>query len=217
MLDIKIIAIKDILPVNRVGFVPDFSPLSLKIDGSGFLEANEVHINDIPSPEFMVLSGGTLIAQVPDSQVRSKIRSVTVFSTVPTPTRSSILRFEVGRTVSSLQGLEKLVQLFTKLLLQTPGSDLFNPEDGGGVLSIVGRVVGKRDTSPLSASLVSAVNRTRDQLIAKQNQITRIPPDERLLRADTQAVGFNPNTSTLAARISVGAVSGRTAVANLTF
>jgi hypothetical protein len=217
VLDIKIIAIKDILPVNRVSFVPGFSPRSIRIEGDLLLQADEVIINDIPAPEFIAISNGQLIAQVPDSQVRSSIRSVTVFATKPSPDRRSILRFEVGRTISPIKGLEKLIQYFCKILIQTPGSDSFSPGEGGGLLSLVGRVVSKKDSLSLQAAVVSAVNRSRDQIVSKQSRMQRIPPDERLLRADTQAVGFNPNTSTLSARVSVGAVSGRQAVANLTF
>lgn len=217
MIDIKVIAIKDILPVNRVSFVNDFSPLSLMIEGSLLLQANEVLINEIDSPEFMILSNDRLIAQVPESQVKSRLRSVTVLATKPSADRTSILHLDAGKTFSRLQGLEKLVQYFVKILLQNPGSDIFNPTEGGGVLGMIGRVVSRNDSTSLSASLVSAVNQTRDQVIARQNRISRIPSDERLLRADTQAVGFNPNTTSLAARISIGAVSGREAVANLTF
>lgn len=217
MLDIKIIAIKDILPVNKVSFVFGMSPRSLRIEGSNLLQADEVIINDIPSPEFMSVSNSKIIAQVPDSQKESTIRKISVLATKPSPDRRSILRFDVGRTITSIKGIEKLIQYFTKMLLQTPGSDRFNPADGGGLLSMVGRAVSKNDSKSLQASVVSAVSRTREQVIARQNKIARIPPDERLLRADTQAVGFNPNTTTLAARVSVGAVSGRSAVANLTF
>lgn len=217
MIDIKIITIKDILPVNRVIFVPDFLPLSIRIEGNSLLQANEVLINDINAPEFMIISNNALVAQVPTSQVSSKLYSVTVLSTKPSVDRSSVLHLDAGKSITSLKGIEKLVQYFTKILLQNPGSDIFNPTEGGGVLGLVGRTVSKKDSDSLSAALVSAVNQTRDQIIAKQAKLIRIPADERLLRADTQGVGFNPNTTTLAARISLGAVSGRDAVANLTF
>jgi hypothetical protein len=217
MIDLKILTIKDILPVNRVSYVPNFSPQSIRIDGQLLLQANEVFINDIPSPEFMAISNSQIIAQVPDSQTKTLLRSVTVLATKPSVDRSSILHFDAGKSITSLKGLERLVQYFVKMLLQNPGSDIFNPADGGGVLGLVGKVVSKKDSSSLAASLVSSVTRTQEQVIARQNKIPRLPPDERLLRAETQAVGFNPNTTTLAARISVGAVSGREAVANLTF
>ena len=216
MKDIKIIAIKDILTVTRAERVPNFQPATLALIGLKFLQADEVVINDIPAKEFMVMSSTKILAQIPDSQVRSTIRRVTVYATRPFPDRKSQLRFEVGG-IASLQGLERLVQHFTKILIQTPGSDSFNPTEGGGVLSLIGTVVGRKDSTALRAAIVSAVGRARDQIVTKQSRNPQISPDERLLRADTVAVGFDPNTSTLAARITLGAVSGREAVANLTF
>lgn len=217
MIDIKVILIRDILPVNRVSYVPNFSPLSLIIEGTQLQQANDVLINGIDSPEFMIISNNKIVAQVPDSQVDSRLNSVTVIATKPSADRTSILYLDAGRSFTKLEGIEKLVQYFTKVLIQNPGSDIFNPTEGGGVLSLVGRVVAKSDNTSLPAAIVAAVNQTRDQILAKQNKIQRIPSDERLLRADAQAVGFNPSTTSLAARISIGAASGRDAVANLTF
>lgn len=216
MKDIKVIAIKNILTVNRVERVPNFLPSTIALTGLKFLQATEVIINDIPVSEFMVVSATRILAQVPDSQVNATIRKVTVLATKPFPDRKSLLLFEVGE-IRSLQGLERLVQHFTKILIQTPGSDSFNPTEGGGVLSLIGTVVGRKDSATLRASVVSAVGRTRDQIVTKQSRTPQIPPDERLLRADIVGVGFDPNTSTIAARITLGAVSGREAVANLTF
>lgn len=217
MIDIKILAILDVLPITRIMRIPNFAPASLEIKGTKMLQATEVHINDVPSPEIVKLSNTRLIAQIPSSQTSSVIRKVSVLATAPSVDRSSVLRFEMGQTVSSLKGLEKLVQQFVKLMLQTPGSDAFAPQLGGGLQTLVGTTVGRRHTRSLSASLVNAVNRTRDQIFSLQANDSRIPPDEKLLRADTESVGFDPNTSTLAARVSIGAVSGRQAVANLTF
>jgi hypothetical protein len=217
MIDIKVITIKDILVVSDVGFVSNFSPRTLDIYGEKFLQADEVYINDLPAPEFVIVSDTNLLAQVPDSQTSSRIRSVTVLAVKPSPDRRSTLHFEVGRTLSSLKGLQRLIQFYCKILLQTPGSDRFHPDEGGGLLSLVGQPVGKKNSSIISAAVSMAINRARDQVITRQGKITRIPPDERLLRADLQGIGYNPNTTTLAARVSIGAVSGREAVANLTF
>lgn len=216
MKDIKVIAIKDILTVSRAERVVNFLPATIALTGLKFLQATEVTINDIPVPEFMIVSATRILAQVPDSQVNTSIRKVTVLATRPFPDRKSLLLFEAGE-IRSIQGLERLVQHFTKILIQTPGSDSFNPTEGGGVLSLVGTVVGRKDSSALRASIVSAVGRARDQIVTRQSRTPQIPPDERLLRADAVGVGFDPNTSTLAARITLGVVSGREAVANLTF
>lgn len=217
MNDIKILAIKDVLQVVQVRLIPGFFPASVEIIGNKLLQADEVTINDLPSPEFVKLSNSKIIAQMPLSQARSSVRKVSVLASSPNPDRRSILRFEAGPTFSKLKGLEKLIQQFTKLLLQTPGSDAFSPELGGGLQTIIGQGVSRKHTQGLAASLVSAVNRTRDQIFSLQSNDSRIPPDEKLLRADTQGVGFDPNTTTLAARVSIGAISGKQAVANLTF
>ena len=217
MLDIKVIIIKDVLVVNQVGYLANFAPRTLDIQGEGFLQASEVLINDLPAPEFIVVSNSKILAQIPDSQTRTTITSVGVFAYKPSASRKSVLHFDAGTSISGLTGLEKLVQLFAKMLIQTPGSDRFHPEEGGGLLNLVGQPVGKKNASSLSATVATAVSRTKDQLMTRQSKVNRIPPDERLLRADIQAIGYNPATTTLAVRVAVGAVSGREAVANLTF
>lgn len=217
MIDVKVLAIKDVLPIVRILRIPNFFPASLEIKGTNLLQADEVWINDLPAAEFIKISNSKLIAQIPSSQTQSIIRKVSVLATKPVVNRASILRFEVGTTISGLKGLEKLVQQFVKLLLQTPGSDAFAPALGGGLQTIIGTNVGRKQTRDLAASLVNSVNRTRDQIFSLQANDSRIPPDEKLLRADTEGVGFDPNTTTLAARVFIGAVSGKEAVANLTF
>jgi hypothetical protein len=68
----------------------------------------------------------------------------------------------------------------------------------------------------MQAAVVGAVSRTRDQLMTRQASDRKIPADERLLTAQTESVGFDSSTTTLVARVSISAVSGKVAVANLT-
>lgn len=217
MTDVKIIAIKDILQITQVSVAAGLTPRSLVIEGLQFLQATSVEINSIESPEFMILSDTKLMAQVPNGQQNSLISSVAVFAEKPSPTRSSVFILEVGRSISSLSGIERLVQMFTKLALQTPGRDKFRPTIGGGLLALAGQNIDSQAQLSLSASAVSAIGRTRDQVVALQNRVPRIPPDERLLTADVLGVGFDMNTTTLALRVKITAQSGQQAVANLTF
>lgn len=216
MIDLKILTIRDLLPINSVEYAANVTPLSLLITGDDLRGASEVLINDIDSPEFAVLSSGRILAQVPTSERQSTLRKVAVIANVPTTTRKSLLHFEVGSSIRSIKGLEKMVQAFCKLLLQTPGTDRFRPTEGGGLLKLIGRNVSKGDTKTLQASVMGAVTRTRDQFITRQGADRRIPADEKLLSATTDAVGFDPSTTTLSARIALSAVSGKLAVANLT-
>ena len=217
MMDLKILAIRDLLTIAGVEFAQKISPLSLIITGEKFNEATKVLVNDIECPEFMAISGNQILAQVPDSERSSAISRIAVLAERPSPTRSSVLNYEVGPSVKGIVGLERLVQLFCKLLLQTPGSDKFRPSEGGGLLQIVGRNISRHDSRSLQASLVGSVSRTRDQILSFQAKNSRIPSDERLLSARTDAVGFDPGTTAVSARVILSVVSGREAVANLTF
>ncbi len=216
MIDLKILSIRDLLPIVSVEYAAGINPLSVVITGDRLDQASLVYMNDIEAPEFAVLSSGRIIAQVPTGERNSVLRKIAVIATVPSMNRKSLLHFEVGSSIKSITGLEKLVQSFCKLLLQTPGTDRFRPNEGGGLLKLVGRNVSKGDSKNLQAAVVGSITRTRDQLMARQGSDRRIPSDERLLSATTEAVGFDPSTTTLSARVAVAAVSGQLAVANLT-
>lgn len=216
MIDIKILVIRDILPISAIEVANGVFPLSLLITGDRLDQANQVLINDIEATEFVVLSSNRLLVKIPSNELSSNIRKVLVIANIPSTNRRSILHFEVGSSLKSIKGLEKLIQAFCKLLIQTPGSDRFRPDEGGGLMKLVGRNVSKGGINNLQASIVGAVSRTRDQFLARQGPNNRIPSDERLLTVITESVGFDTSTTTLSARISLSAVSGKLAVANLT-
>lgn len=216
MIDVKILTIRDLLPVAKVEYAKGVSPLSISITGQSLNEASKVYINDLESPNFVVISPNRLLAEVPESQRNTYLSKLVVIANVPSMNRKSLLHFEVGETIGGIVGIEKLVQSFCRLLLQTPGSDRFNPNQGGGLLKMVGRTVSRGDSRSLQASLVSAVARTKEQLVALQSTNRKIPSDEKLLIATAEAVGFDQLTTTLSATIALSAVSGRQAVANLT-
>jgi hypothetical protein len=215
MIDIKILTIRDLLPITQVEFAARVSPLSIIIQGDRLDEASIVYINDMESPEFAVLSKNRILVQVPTSERSSILRKVAVVATSPSVNRSSLLHFEIGSSFKGLSGIEKLVQAYCKQLIQSPGSDRFRPDEGGGLLKLVGRNVSKGDSKNLQASVIGAIGRARDQLLARQNLDRRIPADERLLSVSAESIGFDPTTTTLVASIALSAVSGRQAVANL--
>lgn len=217
MTDLKFMTIKDMLTINGANFVPGLVPASLSIKGLLFQQATEVYINGVQAPEFIVISDHELLAQVPLGMEKSVISQISVLAETPSRDRSSVMHFEIGKTFKPLRGIERLIQYFCKVLLQTPGSDRFQPTVGGGLLALIGQNVERGSGQSLAASVSGSVARARDQVISIQGKISRTPPDERLLNATTEAVGFDASTTTVAARVSVTAVSGSQAVANLTF
>lgn len=214
MIDLKILTIKDLLTITAVRYA-SIVPRSLIIEGLDFTQANSVMINNLPAPEFMIISDHQLIAQVPFSEVNNILSKVAVLSDQPSVNHSSLLSFSLGSTFKSITGLERLIQIFIKLLLQTPGSDRFDPTIGGGLLAAIGNNYSGDSSKAIQSAAVTAVNRTRDQLITIQSGNTRMSNDEKLLTATVDAVGFDATTSTLQMHTLITAVSGSQAVANL--
>lgn len=216
MFDLKILSVKDLLPISGAQYA-NITPRSLLVEGERFLEATHVVINDIQAPEFIVVSDSKLMAQVPASEVNNILRKLVVLAEKPSPSRKSIFSFEVGTTFSVIQGIERMVQLFIKVLFQTPGSDRFDPSTGGGLMTLVGKTTSRGTGKSLQAQSLAMVNRARDQVIAIQAKNTRIPADERLLSAQVEQAGFDQNTTTLFLRVLLTALSGKQATANLSF
>src|SRR4051812_35422480 len=119
--------------LNQVRVLPG-PPRVIDVLGADFRSVDEVLINKIASPDVIVVNKTRLVAQVPDSLLDQRVLSVTVLSRRLTVSAKSVLRFRIGSTPGKVTGILRLVQKFLKLLLTTPGSDIFNKQAGGGAL-----------------------------------------------------------------------------------
>ena len=202
MVDLQVIEIRDLLDVIRV-FPANVSPRSITVVGKDFRSAHEVLINEAKSPSVYVVNNSTILAQVPPSVGKAYIRSVEVVSHKLTNTERSKITFRIGDTTHGVSGIERLIQTFLKILLQTPGSDIFAQKIGGGLL----RTVAKQ-TSRGGASIVSdlhmGVERTRRQIMDMQANDQSILMSERLLHARVLEAKFLPSELALVGKISIG-------------
>jgi hypothetical protein len=190
-------------------------PPALNIQGVDFTAIEEVQMNGVVSPDFIVVSSTQLIAQVPDSLARATITSVTVLSRRLTITPRSLLRFRVAPSAGRVQGILRLVQLYMKVLFTTPGRDIFSPNIGGGLLRTLGATFGADQTSDVAANLVIAVSQTNRQIVAIQSRDQRIPRDERLLTARVVSTNFDRAQAALLGTIDIQSQAGRSAITNL--
>lgn len=138
--DYQVLEYRDSAPVREVGIYSK-APLTLDVRGDAFRDVSAVLVNGVRSPEFIVLSPSRLLAQVPTSQVSSKIGSVAVLVAQGRVLPRSVISFQAVVTAGKRTvGFTHLVQSYLKLLLTSPGSDIFSPSSGGGLLSLVGSV-----------------------------------------------------------------------------
>lgn len=213
MIDLKIANIRDVLPIISVEKVSD-NPPTLEIRGSSFLRTTVVMINDINSPEFIVLSDERILTQIPESQKNEVITSIKVVSESLVAGKTSLLHFELSnfRIVS---GTQRLVQFFVKLLLQSPGSDIFNKDIGGGLLKMIGQNDTLNSGRSVKSSILDAITRIKNYIITNQNQNPSIPLNEKLLDVKVNSLTFDETRTEINLNLTITTMSGQQSTTNL--
>ena len=142
------------------------------------------------------------------------VNEVLVLSARATLTKKSLLEMSIGTKVQAVSGVQKLLQTFMRLLLRTPGTNIFAPKSGGGI----GRLIGKNyaaDQARLRADAVSAVDQVRRYIITTQAAEQGIPLSERLLSANAKGVEVSAGNGALSLSVEIVSHSGRRGLATL--
>lgn len=186
---------------------------ALTLRGEDFRAVDEVVINDMPSPDVIVMSRTELIAQLPESlQTVPEIRSVSVLNRRFTLSPRSVLKFRIGNSPGKVRGVLRLIQLFVKILFTTPGTDIFSPNSGGGALSRVGATYGQDEGENIVTEFVIAVQRTQRQIVSLQSRDQRSPRDERLLAANVVGKEFDKLQGALYMQVEIITQAGTSAI-----
>ena len=202
MRDLRVVQTKATLPITSLAPIRNFTPPSIIILGDKFQYAEQVLYNGVEVQEFVISSPQRIVARIPEAQLGMPITSVSVLTMIPSANNTSLLSMGMSKLNRSVSGVDKLVQDWMLLFLTNPGSDIFEPDIGGGARAIIGKPVYGGGTSAM-AELSLAVSRTKEQLLRLQAKFPGIPPDERLLSASLTDVRFDNSTTTLTAVVDL--------------
>lgn len=215
MTTLEVIRFRDVLPVTSIPrLVPGLSVPTVELKGEDFRSAETVFINDSPTPEFIIVDRKTIYAQIPTG-VR-QVRTLSVLSSNFTKTtQASKIDYQVGTKTRSISGLLKLVQLFIKILLQSPGSDIFDPEIGGGLQDLIGAITSTKRQDKVLGAISKAISSTESQIRRAQLDTPELPLSERLLSATLLDLQMLENLDEARARVQIDNVAGETGLAAL--
>lgn len=214
--DIQTVHPQNTIPVSRTSLIVLGGIRALDVIGDDFSSVDDVFINDMISPDVIVVSANRLIAQLPDSlQDHPDIHSIMVVSRQLTLSASSLLRFRMGNTPGRVNGVLRLLQLFVKILLSEPGSDIFNKQVGGGLLRNIGATFGSEEGDTIRADATVAVDRAARQVISVQSRDGTLPRDERLLNASLVGATFSRSSGSMFLSVEVVSQTGVPARLNL--
>jgi hypothetical protein len=212
--DFQVVFPQIAIQLNSARVLPGAVPL-LDVIGQDFRSVDQVLVNGIESPSVTILSKSRLLAQVPPNLDINTLSSVSVSSRSLTLSPKSLIAFRVGQTPSKVSGILRLIQIFLKLLLTTPGRDIFSPRIGGNALQDVGMTFGDDQSGVIVSDMIIAVSTTQRQLLAIQSRDPTIPRDERLLSAVVSNAAYDLAEGALMVGVTLTSQAGRSATANL--
>lgn len=211
---LETIKFRDLIRVNAVSGIVNRDPLVVRVEGEDFTNVDEVLVNDIKVEEFIVVNQKEMLITMPGS-VR-QIRTVSVRSSNFTRTSAaSFVDYKVGDKTRAVSGILRLTQLFVRYLLTSPGSDIFNPGEGGGLQDAVGVLGSTNKTAPILAAVSRSVQQAADQIVRNQLSQTNLPLDERLLTATVLELGTTASLDEVVARVLLTSYAGTDATVNL--
>lgn len=213
---LEVIKFRDLIPVTRIPrFVPDLGYLAIEVEGKDFSNVERVFVNEVPAPEFIILDRHRMYVQLPDA-AKSTISSIEVVSSNFTKFGTGAkVSYELGNKTKTVSGLLKLVQLFTKWLLQSPGSDIFSQDRGGGLQELVGRLDTDKKMTVVLASVSRSVQNTVTQIRAAQAKVSGLPLSERLLTAEVTDFDVFKEQMQARVKVQIQSAAGQQAVSAL--
>lgn len=206
MLDIRFAQVKVALKSTTVVPIRNFFPPSIVIQGESLNKATEILYNDLPVDEYIVQSSTRIIAKIPPSQLGKPLTSLQIFAAIEKSANGFLIDRRFVFPLKMVSGIDRLIQSWLLIFLTTPGSDAFSP-GGGGARNLIGRSNNK--TAP--ADLTLAVQRTRDELLRLQAQVSNLPLSEKLLSSSLSSISFDPNTTTVSAVVTLQNMLGESA------
>ena len=211
MVGLQVIRLLDVADVNEIFDAEGVVPRTLVIRGKDFRSVETVLLHGFTAPQIVVLNETTILAQVPPVLVNTPIYDVTVLSSNFTLTERSLIELGIGTKVKKVSGILRLLQTFVRLLLRTPGTNIFHPSTGGGIAAVIGQNM----TGAESADVAVGIRRVAEDIIARQSQVREIPPAERLLAAELTGFTPDPQTGSLYATVLITNHSGQGAAATI--
>jgi len=213
--DFQVVFPQQSVRLSSVSTVAGSSPPAINVIGIDFSAVDSVLINEIDSPSVMVFSKTRLVAQLPPGMALSQVTSIQVTSKQLVLSPQSLLVFQISRVPGKVGGILRMVQLFTKLLFTTNGSDIFSPKLGGNALKNLGRSFSTSQSGGIVSDFVVAVDNTQRQIINIQGKQPQLANDEKLLRAKVTKAYFSLQQSALIASVELTSQAGSAALANV--
>jgi hypothetical protein len=211
-MDYPLLAFQQTKNIRQVLFFGQGTALDIR--GRNFDDITGVIINGLRAPVFVVVSPTRILADIPSGEVGSVIRSVAVLTSDVRGSTASIVSFEAAASAQKMGDTGLLVQRFLKVLLTSPGTDIFTPRVGGGLLSLIGGA-SQTQQSNMSAMATLYVQRAEEAMVTAQARNPQLSDAAKLGQVTVLQATYSQSETALDIRLQIQALDGSIAVAGL--
>lgn len=184
---LRVVQFRRLLELSRIFEVPHVTPRAVEIHGNRMDTATGVELNRMSAPDFAVISPQRILVQVPTS-VRGTISEAAVFADMLGPGDKAQAFYDIGTYPRALEGKGRVLQNFVKLLLTTPGTDIWSQNSGAGLRGLQSTALKEGENTALSGDVESRILNATRQIIRAQAADPAIPRGERVLSVNTDQV-----------------------------
>lgn len=172
-----------------------------------------VIVNDHVIDE-LAMYGADLLAYIPDDLDTDEIEYAALISEETRSSDETMLRFGMGPIPAEIEGTDRLVQLFVKVLLQTPGSDIYYPDIGGSLLAVKKRGAVGGDLNIAAAEVSNSIKKAEKDVKFLQTGL-KLPAEETLISAASLNVTSERSTGDINAFMILQTLAGTRAFFNV--
>jgi hypothetical protein len=204
MKDLAIVQPYTLLPFESISQEGNFFRVKGPEDYSNVVAAV---INDMIIEE-VAIYGRDLLIYIPSDMdgETGDVRYVALISVETESSDETMLRLGLGAIPSEVEGVDRLIQLFVKVLFQTPGTDIFYRSIGGGLKELrKGATFG--DINSLSADIAASARKAERDVKGMQAGM-KLPGSERLVKIDVLKIRPDSGTGDVNVLLSLTTVSG---------
>lgn len=159
----------------------------LQLRGDKFNKAVAVYVNKRTVP-FTVMNNQMILCSLPPKA--QAIEDVEVITNSKSINRRSMFAYLFSSEPQTVEGEFKLVQQFIKVLMTTPGSDVFDKKTGGNLQNWVGQNTPTSNPSVLVAKTTLKIIQAGLMFSARQGW-GQLPPTERLSDVEVLSVNYD--------------------------
>jgi phage baseplate assembly protein W len=111
------------------------------------------------------------------------------FKIISIDERTRRVTIKPGIVPKKVSGIDKLIQIVIMAIYTDPGRNVFSPDQGSGLPSLIGTNINPADPTEALADVTERIEKIRDEILENQNALENESSTERL--ADLQVLSID--------------------------